>query len=155
MRKIHKLAVVGGTTAALLGAGIAFAAWTSNGTGTGTVQATTAKNLTVTGTSVLNALYPTGTQTVTVTVKNNNAYAVRLDSRTASSIAVAGGGANCTVASSLVTAQSKTYSTAGDDIAAGASITRDLTVSMGADSNNDCQGATFTVTYDAVSHRVA
>ncbi len=37
-----------------------------------------------------------------------------------------------------------------DKIAAGASVTKDVVVSMGADSDNTCQGATFTFHAKAV-----
>ncbi len=69
--------IAGVATLALVGTGIAFAAWTSTGTGSGTADATNAVNLTV---NVGNAsgLYPTGSKTATFTVTNPNPYAVKL-----------------------------------------------------------------------------
>ena len=56
---------------------VAFAAWTSNGTGAGAATAGTAKNLTIAVTNV-SGLYPTGTFNVPFTVTNPNSYAVQL-----------------------------------------------------------------------------
>ncbi|MGN6252455.1 MAG: hypothetical protein ACTHNS_11630 [Marmoricola sp.] len=148
-RTTKRVAVVGGTVAALLGGGIAFAAWTSTGTGSGTATAGTSTNLRVHG-SDATGLFPTGDQTVTVTVENDNPYNVQLNSIHADSFAVDSDHSGCTVANSAVTTDSGTYGTSADDISKnGGTIHRDLLVHMAASADNACKGATFTVTYTA------
>ena len=127
-------------TLALVGTGIAFAAWTSTGTGSGSATADTEQGLVVTpGTT--SGLYPTGSQTVSIQVKNNNPYAVTLDGASISNLAVQGSPAGCSTHD--VTA---TVPTPNDRVAAGATATiaEVVTVSMGADGDNGCQGKTFT-----------
>jgi predicted transcriptional regulator len=161
MRKIQKTAIVGGTVAVLFAGGVAYAAWTSTGSGTGTATAGTDAGVGVAGNAV-SGLFPTGTKDITVTVSNPNPYAVDLDSITADSVAVDAthGTAGCVV-TGIVTADGGTYAgdNATDRIAAKvgdtvSSITRDLTVHMGADAADACKGAVFTVTYTGNAHSV-
>ena len=138
--------IAGVATLALVGTGIAFAAWTSTGTGSGTADATNAVNLTV---NVGNAtgLYPTGSKTATFTVTNPNPYAVKLTGAdAATNFGVDAGHSGCNVSSLSSAAQSLT-----DVIAAGAtSSSHTVTISMDNIANDFCQGANFT--FDLTVH---
>lgn len=142
MRKITKVTVVGTSVAALMGAGIAYAAWTSTGHGDGTAASATDQGLAVSAGPVA-GLYPTGSQDQTVTVTNNNDYPVTLDSLT-SSVTTHDSGV-CKVTSELV-------GTANARLAPKASTQYTFTVGMGADSNDSCKGAVFTIGYDSTAH---
>jgi hypothetical protein len=145
MRKIQKISIVAGTVGVLMAGGIAFAAWTSTGSGTGTVQAGTEQGLTVDASDV-GTLYPTGTVDIVVSITNDNPYNVTLDSITWDS--VESDDANCDTSSVTSTDDA----TASDAIAAGDTITRTFVVSMDDDADNDCQGDLFTLAYTAVGH---
>jgi predicted ribosomally synthesized peptide with SipW-like signal peptide len=145
MRNIKRTSIVAGAIVALLGGGIAFAAWTATGTGTGTVKAGNDAGLTVSGGSV-SGLYPTGSQDVTVTVTNDNPYPVAV-----SSVAVGAITNDKSCSNTGVTTSSKPALT---DRLAPTGITGDsksytFTVTMDANADNACQGATFTVPFTA------
>ena len=72
----RRSAVVGGTVATLFGLGVAFAAWTNTGVGSGSVTAGTAAPLTVTVSGV-SGLVPTKSVNVPFTVTNTNPYDVK------------------------------------------------------------------------------
>ena len=80
LNKTQKTAVVGGTVLAIAVGGVAFAAWTSNGTGTGTVTAGQAERLDVSDPEAGKALYPSESQTLDFVVTNPNSYNVDLQS---------------------------------------------------------------------------
>lgn len=154
MRKIQKTAIVGGAVATLMAGGVAFAAWTSTGQGTGTAEAGQAAGLTVhvTGASDLK---PTESVSLDITVDNGNSYAVNLDSLTynptASSVS-GGDGPGCSVAdlSSVDSLPSITDRIAGNDTSAIHSVD----VTMDDDASPDCQNATFNLVFDASAHSV-
>ena len=148
MRTPKRVLVVGTTVAALTGVGVAFAAWTSTGTGTGTTTATTSKNLTVTAGSP-NGLFPTGTVTMPVTITNNNTYKVQLDS--IEFLTAAASVPGCSAGS--VSSTGGTYQDVV--IAPGASVSRDVTVSMSNAAEDACQGAAFTLRYLASARSAA
>jgi hypothetical protein len=145
MRKIQKFAIVGGTVTALLVGGVAYAAWTSSGTGVGHVTAAgTPVDLGVSGTDV-GGLYPTGSVTQNVTVTNTNPYAVKLSDLTPN---------NATITSNVpaCTASSVTAATVLDTTVLAAttgSKTIPVTVSMDNTANDACQSAIFTISYTA------
>jgi len=142
----RRTTAAGVATLAILGTGIAFAAWTSTGTGQGTADARSAVNLNVT---VGNAagLYPTGSNTATFTVTNPNPYAVKLSGADAATNFVADGSHSaCNVSSLSGAAQSLT-----DVIpAGGTSASHTVTIAMDNTANDSCQGATFT--FDLTVH---
>jgi hypothetical protein len=151
MRKIQKTAVVGGTVAVLLAGGVAFAAWTSTGIGSGDVTAGQDSEMTVSAVSS-DLLYPTKSVDLTVTVENNDPYPLNLDSVTPVSI-TSDKGAACAI--SALHASTDTYAEdATSRIAESGSIDKTLTLSMDADAAEGCKNAVFTVTYDAVAHAV-
>ena len=79
MRFPKKIAVFAAGIAAFMVVGVAFAAWTSNGTGTGTAQAKTAVSLTTSAVSASGAtLYPGADGKATIKVNNNNDYPIRI-----------------------------------------------------------------------------
>lgn len=138
MRNIKRGTLIGGTTLALIGGGIAFAAWTSTGTGSGDATAGTAGDLTVSVGSA-SGLYPTGSVTVPFTVTNDNDYEVTLSGAEPSNFTVDAGHSTCNVAS-----------VDGVDVvlsdvvaAAGTSASRNVTVTMSNAATDACQGATF------------
>lgn len=152
MRKSKKITVVGSTVAILFAGGIAFAAWTSTGTGDGTVTAGDDVAMTVTASSV-DALYPGKSVDIDVTVENNDSYKLDLDAITSNGISVDAAHPGCDTAS--VSSTDGDYSVSADPIAEGASVTRTLVVSMDADADEDCKNAVFTLTYDASAHSVS
>jgi hypothetical protein len=150
MRKTQKIAIVGGTVGVLMAGGIAYAAWTSEGNGSGTATAGHEVDLTVAGGDAVGSLYPTLSLTVPVTVKNNNTYPVHLTDITYNATGSSSdAGAGCTASNIEV---SDPFS--GDEVlAAGAtSASHDATVTMIADAASDCQDATFTINFDASAH---
>lgn len=146
MRNIKRSAVIGGTTLALVGGGIAFAAWTSTGNGSGTATAISDAGLTVSADDV-SGLYPTGSVAVTATVKNNNPYKVALDSIVVGDITSDVAGCDATSVSAPDNeAPGKTLSAAGEP---GDSASFPFAVSMSNDAPDECQGAVFTVRFTA------
>lgn len=75
MRKLTKRAAVVAATAAVAStAGIAFAAWTSTGSGSGTATSAAISNVTFAGASTTSAVYPTGSSDIKLTIANPNNY---------------------------------------------------------------------------------
>lgn len=150
MRKSQKTAIIGGTVAVLFAGGIAYAAWTSTGNGSGAADAGHQVDLTVSGGIAVDSLYPTLSVTVPVTVKNNNPYPVHLTDITyKASGSSSDAGADCTVSNIDVT---DPFS--GDEVlgAGATSASHDATVTMIADAASLCQDVTFTVNFDASAH---
>lgn len=128
-----------GTVVGLAGASVAFAAWTAGGTGAAPATAETSAPLTVTVDGV-SGLYPRGSVSVGFTVKNSNPYAVTLQDARPGNIRVDAQHASCNTAS--VTGATVTLS---DRLAPGQTSARhDAVLTMSADANDACQGATFT-----------
>ena len=137
----RRSAVVGGTAAALFGIGVAVAAWTNYGEGSGSVTAEQAQPLTVTVTDV-NGLFPTGSVDVPFTVTNTNDYDVTLSKAELKTVTVDAAHSAC--ATSVVTGSDVVLS---DVVAKGAtSPSQDFTLTMSNAASDACQGAVFTVT---------
>lgn len=154
MRKTQKTAIVGGTVAVLFAGGVAFAAWTSTGTGTGEVTAGSENGLTVHVTSATN-LKPTETVSLDITVDNGNTYAVNLDSLNydaASSSVSDGDGPGCSVADLSFVESLPSITDRIDD--SGTSAIHTVDVTMDADASPDCQNAKFNLVFDASAHSV-
>ena len=149
MRKIatkHRV-VSGAVTLLVLGVvGFVYAAWTTNGSGSGYAKAGTSQALTTVDVSASTtaSLYPGQNGDVKLQISNPNPYNVRVT-------AVAGNGtitpdaghSGCTTTG--VTYTDQTGLTI--DVPAGSSTTSTLTgaASMSNASLNACQGATFTI----------
>lgn len=135
---------------ALSGAGIVYAAWTSNGTGTATAQSGTSQTLSATAlTSGL--LYPNGPAvSAQITITNPNRYPVRVTAiqrDTANPVVVTGGTGSCVTHGVSFATQSGTWDVpAGNGVTSGtATFTLASALSMDATSDNGCQNAAFTV----------
>ena len=145
LRPTKKFVVAGGLVAGLMATGVAWAAWTADGTGNGYAKATTAEVLTtddVSATTVAQ-LYPGGTGDVKLTINNTNDYPVRVTSIVGDgTIAADSGHAGCTTTGVSFTDQTGTW-----DVAANSETAITLTgaASMSNASLNACQGATFTI----------
>jgi len=138
---IKRSAVVGGTVAALLGASVAWAAWTNEGTGSGAVTAGTAQALTVSVTGV-NGLVPTKSVNVPFTVTNPNPYSVTLTKAQLTNVTVDAAHNTCdpTVVSGSDVVLSGTVATNAT------SSSQTFPVTMSNAATDACQGAVFTVT---------
>ncbi len=88
MCRLKKLLLVPLVVGGLFATGIAFAAWTSSGSGTAAPKSTTSINSTISpGTSSAD-LYPGASSTVTVTVNNPNPYPIVVTSISSGSSAL-------------------------------------------------------------------
>jgi hypothetical protein len=140
-RKSFATALVVGATIV----GVAFAAWTASGLGSGTAKAVTASTSVVTGRNGTPDLYPGFTDgDVHFTVTNPNPYPVRFVSATFGSV-TSSDPANC--ASNLVTtdasASGLTIDVPANSTGTNASIPD--VVNMSATAPDACQNATFTI----------
>jgi hypothetical protein len=139
MRNSKRAAVVGVGIVGMLGASVAFAAWTTQGTGSGSATAGTDQALTVT-VSPATGLYPTGTTNVAYTVTNPNSYPVTLSQTTLQGVTVDKTGC----VASVVTGSPAVVS---DRLAAGAtSASKSFPVTMSNAATDECKGAVFTLT---------
>jgi hypothetical protein len=141
------MSVLAGGTAALIGVGVAFAAWTSTGTDNGQVASISDVGLTVTAADDVTGLFPTGSRTISVTVENKNPYKVALTSIDVGTIVASNGACNATSVTAPDNDAPET--TLGAKDTATDSATFQFVVSMSNDANDNCQGNTFTVPFTA------
>ncbi|GAB3158146.1 hypothetical protein [Amycolatopsis sp. NPDC004378] len=140
MRKISKRsAVVLGATGALVVAGVAYAAWTSSGSGTGSVTSTTSVDSAISPATSGSALYPGASTDFTVTVSNPNDYPVVVTSISGGSSALVNG----TCAAGTVTSDAAT-APAGT-IAAHGTGTYTLHAHMSGTADDACKSQTFSL----------
>ncbi len=134
------------TLIAMTAVGFVYAAWTTNGSGSGYAKAGSSQALTtvdVSGTTTA-SLYPGVSGDVKIQISNPNPYAVRVTAISGNgTITPDAGHSGCT--STGVTFNDQTGLTL--DVSAGSSATTTLTgaASMSNASLNACQGATFTI----------
>jgi hypothetical protein len=139
MRKISKRsAVVLGAAGVVLVAGVAYAAWTSTGAGSGSVTSTTSANSVISSSDAGAALYPGGTTTFKVKITNPNSYPVVVNSISAGTSNVVNGCAAGAVTSAAVTNPTGT-------IAAGGTADYTLTATMDHDASDACKSQTFSL----------
>ena len=163
MKHLKKVAVLATMVGALGITSVAWAAWTADGSGSGYAKAGTSQAVStnlVDSSALTSLLYPQGSADVKVSVHNPNPYKVRVTSITLAGApsAVTGGGANCTLTPAnttavtfATTAFSQTDGTASDVAAHGDTVfTLTNAASMGNASDNDCQGAVFTVAVSSI-----
>ena len=131
-----------------LGSGIAYAYWTTQGTGSGSATTGTLQTVKIDAVSFPTAtevrLYPGGPTTpVTITVTNPNSFPVMVSSLTYG--AITSGKSGCSGSNAEVTIDLTGLQTS--TIAAG---THDLmaSASMGLGSASACQGATFSSSFN-------
>jgi hypothetical protein len=130
-------------TALVLGGGVAYAAWSASGTGSGAAKATTAQVLTVTAGTTTADLYPGFTQgDVFLTVNNPNPYPVRITGLTPGAVTTSSG--TCTASNiSILTATGLNITVPA--ATAAAAVTVPNIVTMAAAAPDACQGVTFTI----------
>jgi hypothetical protein len=126
--------------------GFVYAAWTTNGSGSGYAKAGTSQALTTVDVSASTGatLYPGVSGDVKIQISNPNTYAVRVTAVSGNGTITADAGhSGCTTTGVTFTNQSSLTI----DIAASSSTTTTLTgaASMSNASLNACQGATFTI----------
>jgi hypothetical protein len=145
-----KKLIVGAVTMLVLGAvGLVYAAWTTNGSGSGYAKAGTSQALTTidVSASTTATLYPSSDGDVDVKISNPNTYPVQVTDIAGSGAITADSGHSGCVATG-VTFTDQTGQAI--DVAAGGSTAVTLTdaahMSNGADDG--CQGATFTIPVD-------
>jgi hypothetical protein len=134
------LAVVGVT----VGGGLAWAAWTANGSGSGTARATTAQNITVNAATGAADLYPgfTGGD-VFFTLTNPNPYDVTFTSMTAGAITSSAPAACPATNVTVAGATGLSLNVAANSTSGPLSIANVVTMALAAP--NGCQGVSFTI----------
>ena len=129
-----------------LGVTVAFAAWTTNGTGNATAKAQSAQALTTVDVSASTpaTLYPGATGDLLLRINNPNPYPVRVTGVAGNGAITSDAGALCTGSTGVTFANQTGLSL---DVAANAATTFTLsgTVAMSNASHTSCQGAVFTV----------
>jgi hypothetical protein len=139
--------IVGGVALiAMVAVGFVYAAWTTNGSGSGYAKAGTAQALNTVdvSASTTGSLYPGQNGDVTIRINNPNPFPVRITAVTGNgAITPDSGHAGCTSTGVSFTDQSGL----AIDIAASTATTATLTgaASMSNAFEDACQGATFTI----------
>jgi hypothetical protein len=155
-RTSKRLLAVGLPLAGIAATGIAFAAWTSTGSGTGTAKSTTSANSVIAPDVSVADLYPGATSSVTVTISNPNAYAIMVTSIPAgtSDLADKGtvGDTSDDCAAGAVTSDSRTDATGLVTTTAGVKVipahlsgTYSLVTHMIASPSDNCKSTTFSL----------
>ena len=145
-RKPLRKATAASVFLALLVAGsVAYAVWTTNGTGEGYARATTAQALTTVDVSATTVgdLYPGGQGDVILEISNPNPYDVLVTSVAGNGTITSNAGGACDAATGVTfTGQAVSV-----NVPAGstAPVTLNNAASMDNTSDNSCQGAIFTI----------
>lgn len=142
----NRIIGAGVTLVVLAAVGLAYAAWTSSGSGSGYAKAGTAQQLTTVDVSANTTatLYPGSNGNVRIKIANPNPYPVRVTDVTGNGAITADAGhASCV--STGVTFTNQTGQSI--DVAANGDTETTLTnaASMSNASDNGCQGAVFTI----------
>ena len=146
-RKLTARITAGGiVVGAMLAAGVAFAAWTATGSGSGYAKATTAQALSTVDVSASTpaTLYPGATGNVKLSISNPNPYPVTVSSVSGNGAITSDKGAACN-ASTGVTYSNQTGLSLAVPAAGSATFTLTGAVSMSNASDDSCQGAVFTI----------
>ena len=147
-RTSKRLLAIGLPLTVMAVTGVAVAAWTSTGSGSGTAQSTTSVNSAVSGTAHPADLFPGATKSVTVTITNPNAYPILVTSIPAgTSLAVS------LCAADSVTTDARALDATGlfqsdgttKTIAGGGSGVYTLVSHMIADPSDSCKSQTFSL----------
>jgi len=144
-----RAAVLAAGLSVMLVAGVAFAAWTANGSGSGNAKALTASTVIVNASTGTADLYPGSTGAVYFTLTNNNPYAITFNKLTAASVTAVNGGptsGTCNATDLTVTATlplTVSLPVAASTTSAQESIGSLVTLNHAA--TDDCQGAVWTV----------
>jgi hypothetical protein len=133
--------------AGLLAAGVAFAAWTATGSGSGYAKAVSAQDLTTVDVSASTVadLYPGKDDgDVLLRVSNPNPYPVRITGVSGDGTITSDQGAACN-ASTGVTFDNQSGLALDVAASSAATFTLDGAAAMSNASDNTCQGALFTI----------
>jgi hypothetical protein len=145
-RTSRRLVAAVALVALLAVAGIAVAAWTITGSGTGYAKAASGSPLTLGDATAFTSadLYPGANGSVVLRVTNSNPFPVRITTVSGNGAITSNAGAACTAATG-VTFTDQTGLT--HDVAANSTATVTLAgaVSMSNSSDNSCQGAVFSI----------
>ncbi|MGW4210217.1 hypothetical protein ACWEIJ_19670 [Lentzea sp. NPDC004789] len=134
-RYVRRGVIVFAVMTTALGSGVAYAAWTSSGSGSATTKAGTAQAPVVSGGAVTTGLlYPGGTGDAVVTVSNPNPYPVIVTTVAPNGPATCG-----------VTFSQRSPGTALAANSGPVAITLTGAVTMGSNAANTCQGASIDV----------
>lgn len=148
----RRSAVVGTVITVVVASGVAWAGWTSDGKGTAGAKAGQAVSVKVTAASVTTLLYPGGRGDVSMTIQNPNSYAVKVTRvRWNQEPITAPGSPGCMRTG--VTFPAKPAPNNPFTVVTSLPIPRGesrnlvlpLQASMGFDSDNGCQNATFSI----------
>jgi hypothetical protein len=155
VRKKKRLVVLTILLVAASAIGVAIAAWTTGGSGSGQASAGTAASMTISAGTPSTSLYPTASADVAAVVSNPNPYKVHVSSISLGAVTVDGGHSGCNTGS-VSTTSPQDNSGSGWDVPAksggvNGSLNVDLAnaISMSNAANDSCQGATFTVALTA------
>jgi hypothetical protein len=150
--KKKRVVLVVALTVAATAIGVAIAAWTTGGSGSGAAQAGSAVSMTISAGTPSSSLYPGGSADVAATISNPNPYPVHVSSIALGAVAASGG---CNTGSITVTSP-QTNGVSGWDVparvgAVNGSLNVDLAnaIAMDNTATDACQGATFTVALTA------
>ena len=135
-----KIAGIGVLAAGTLVAGVSFAAWTSNGSGSGTAQSTTSVDSVISAGTSAADLYPGAVKSVTISISNPNDYPVKVTSISAGSSGVV----NTSCAAGSVTSDA-VASPPATVIAGNGSGSYTIVTRMIADPDNACKSQSFTL----------
>jgi hypothetical protein len=154
IRKLLLLSVV----ALVAGAGVAYAVWSSTGSGTATAQATTSVDSVIAAGTSAPDLYPGAVKSITVTISNPNPYPVLVNSISAGSSALVAG--TCVAGTVTSDARSDAAGLLQSDgttkqIAAAGSGTYTLTTRMTIGAVDTCKSQIFTLPLTAMLSSVA
>ncbi len=136
--------------------GVAIAAWTTGGSGSGQATAGSATSMTISAGTPSSSLYPMASADVAATISNPNPYSVHVSSIALGAVTVDAGHSGCNTSGSVTVTSPQNNASAGWAVPAksggvnGSAIV-DLTnaISMSNAANDFCQGATFTVALTA------
>lgn len=142
----RKLVLSAVLTVAGLAAGVAFAAWTASGTGSGYAKAGSAQALTTVDASASTSadLYPGATGDTVVRISNPNPYPIRVTAVSGTGAITSDKGAACNDSTGVAFSNQSGLTL---DVAANSSATFTLVdaTTMSNASDNACQGAIFTI----------
>src|SRR6059036_1827259 len=94
--------------------GVAIAAWTTGGSGSGQAQAGSATSMTISAGTPGSSLYPTASADVAATVSNPNPYKVHVSSISLGAVSVDAGHSGCNLGSVTVTSPQDNSSSGWD-----------------------------------------
>ena len=143
----RRVSVLATMISVLLVAGVAFAAWSSNGEGDGQAVATTAIDSVITPSADGTSLFPGADHTFVVEIDNDNDYPVRVLTISAGTSDAVNGCAAGSVTSDAATP--------GSVIAANSTETFTLNSHMIDDPSDACQGQTFNLPLTATLESAA